>query len=126
MIPWKTFRFRRKLQLVSLVKEEKLTTYEKVVAYLHALHVEAPTIEEYNRVTASSKTSGTAPVKKSVATKKSSTQKPKSDEDPTAVWESGLEGSYSEKKSTKAPAPSKQKAPAKKSTRTPRATKKKS
>jgi len=123
MIPWKTFKFRRKLQLASLVLEEKLTTYDKLVAYLHSLHVEAPSLDEYSACTeklptSSASSSKKAPVKKSVAGKAPNTTV----EDPTEVWEAGLDGSYSNKKTAKAPA--KRKTTTKRSTRSTRATKK--
>ena len=127
MIPWKTFKFRRKLQLERLVKDQKLTTYDKLVAYLHSLHVAAPSLEEYNKATekesvASAQTK--KPVtKKSTSTKKSAVAK-SPDEDPSEVWESGLEASYADKKAVKAPA--KRKSPTKRSTRSTRTTKKKS
>ena len=127
MIPWKTFKFRRKLQLARLVKDQKLTTYDKLVAYLHSLHVAAPSLEEYNKATekesvkpAQTKKPAT---KKSTPTKKSSVSKTP-DEDPSEVWGSGLEASYADKKSVKAPA--KRKPPTKRSTRSTRTTKKKS
>ena len=126
MIPWKTFKFRRKLQLASLVSEQKITTYENLVAYLHSLHVEAPSVEEYNTATSKNKTSSTVSSKGTTSTRKTSTakkttsSKPKEVEDPNKVWEAGLEGSYSEKK-----APAKKK-PVKRTTRSTRTTKKKS
>ena len=124
MIPWKTFKFRRKLNLANLVKEEKLDTYDKLVEYLRLLHVEAPSVEVYDKATeAPAKSTGTA-AKKSTTTRKPATRKkaaPKAntkvDEDPSEVWEAGLEGSYSEKKPAKT---------AKRTTRRTRTTKKKS
>ena len=129
MIPWKTFKGRRKLNLASLVKDEKLTTYDKLVEYLRLLHVAPPSLEEYNSA-AENATPKSSPSKKSTTTrkpavtKKAVTSKPKEEEDPSEVWESGLDASYSEKKSTKAPA--KRKPATKRATRSTRTTKKKS
>ncbi len=129
MIPWKTFKGRRKLNLASLVKDEKLTTYDKLVGYLHLLHVAPPSLEEYNSATekatpSSSSAKKSTATRKPAATEKAAITKPKSEEDPSEVWESGLEGSYSEKKTTKAAA--KRKSTTKRSTRSTRTTKKKS
>tara|TARA_X000000950_G_C13754832_1_gene594268 strand:+ start:495 stop:875 length:381 start_codon:yes stop_codon:yes gene_type:complete len=126
MIPWKTFKGRRKLNLSALVKDENLTTYEKLVGYLQLLHVAAPTLEEYNTAVGKNHAVKSSPTKKSPATRKTAPSKttPKSEEDASEVWEAGLDGSYSDKKPAKTPA--KRKTTTKRATRTSRTTKKKS
>ena len=125
MIPWKTFKGRRKLNLSALVKDENLTTYEKLVGYLQLLHVAAPTLEEYNTAVGKSPAVKSSPAKKSPATRKTTPSKtaPKAEEDASEVWEAGLDGSYSDKKPAKTPAKRKT---TKRATRTSRTTKKKS
>lgn len=126
MIPWKTFKGRRKLNLSALVKDENLTTYEKLVGYLQLLHVAAPSLEEYTAAVDKTPAAKTPPAKKSTPGRKPAPSKtaPKAEEDASEVWEAGLEGSYSEKKTTKAP--SKRKTTTKRAPRTSRTTKKKS
>lgn len=126
MIPWKTFKGRRKLNLSALVKDENLTTYEKLVGYLQLLHVAAPSLEEYNTAVGETPAAKSSPAKKTVSTRKTAPSKtaPKAEEDATEVWEAGLDGSYSDKKPVKTPA--KRKTTTKRTTRTSRSTKKKS
>ena len=125
MIPWKTFKFRRKLNLETLLKDEKISSYEKLVEYLHSLHVAPPSLEEYERVVPKAASSKSTPAKKASTTsrktptsKKTVKETPKPAEDPSEVWEAGLEGSYSEKKQAKTTT--------KRTTRRTRTTKKKS
>ena len=105
MIPWKTFKGRRKLDLASLVVTEKLATYEAVVAYFHGLHVTPPGLEEYNSVSQKSKpvdSTAKNPASKSTVKKpraSSGAKVPaKGLENPGEMWQDGLEGSYQTKK----------------------------
>ncbi len=105
MIPWKTFKGRRKLDLASLVVSEKLVTYEAVVAYFHDLHVEPPCLEEYNNVSQKSAPVDSTPKKPAA---KRTPKKPRASsgskaptkvsENPGEMWQDGLEGSYQTKK----------------------------
>ena len=121
MISWKSFKSRRKLDLKSVVKSHSLYTYEAAVAHFNNLWVEAPPRADYDEALQrvgdeekqevsrskiptlrDSKTSKTkAPAKKTSGRRKTSASKKKPEDNPDEVWEDGLDGSYSEKKTTR-------------------------
>ena len=101
MIPWKTFKGKRKLCLASLLVTQNFATYEQVVAYFHDLHVVAPSLEEYNKAASSISTEEQPSKKTDVATsavKKAPVASQASKDNSGEMWQDGLEGSYQTKK----------------------------
>ena len=106
MIPWTTFKGRRKLDLAQVIDSQGLTSYELVVAYFHRLHVEPPSQEEYEKAGAPAKKSNPAPsTKGSTARRKSSGKAAKSknetaQDNPEEVWKDAQDGAYQAKNTT--------------------------
>ena len=110
MIPWQTFKNRRRVDLKNLVAVNNLVSYDQLVSFLAENFIGPPSLEEYESVVA------TPPVKESpvkkTSTRRTSTKKPAQKvaaEDVEKVWQDGVEGSY-ESGAT----PQTKKAPAKK------------
>ena len=102
MIPWQTFKGRRKIDLAALIQDAGVESYEALVEHLAGQDVSPPSQEEYSSA-ASEAQSKTASTNKTARGSKRSTRKtaqktPTANDNPDEVWQDGLEGSYQAKK----------------------------
>ena len=116
MISWENFRKRRKLDLKAVIQKLGLKTYEDVASHFNSLWVQAPPREEYDVAAGGDPNEDAAMnaqslveaegkkkplAKKASPRRKTSAAKKKPEDNPDEVWEDGLDGSYSEKKTTR-------------------------
>ncbi len=133
MIPWKTYKGRRKISLEATLKENNLTDYSQVVSFFNSKFVEPPNKEEFEAalklvapndtesVKETPKTAGTRSKTSRASTRKPTTSKTRSktraktpDVDPEKVWQDGVDGSYSADASSKKKPPARKKPTARK------------
>jgi len=101
MIPWRTYKGRRSLNLAELIATNNISTYEQVVTFFIDLHVEAPQKEEFEdalRAAASTPTKNANGSRKKAASKKASAKSANPEDSPDEVWQDGLDSSYNQKK----------------------------
>ena len=104
MIPWKTFKGRRKIDLVSLIEDANITTYEGLVEHLAGQSVGAPSKGEFDSALETPQAkSAPKPTtsKKTTRRSKAAQKKVATKDNPDEVWQDGLEGSYQSKKTRK-------------------------
>ena len=120
MIPWQTFKGRRKIDLAALVRDAGIGSYEALVEHLAGQDVKPPSQEEYDGAAAAAQSKGASvneTTKRSKRSTRKTTQKtPRANDNPDEVWQDGLEGSYQTKKTaTRKRRPARKAAPKKKS-----------
>ena len=100
LIPWQTYKGRRKLNLSQTMKENNLKTYEQVVQFFLELHVDPPSSDEVENanatVTTETKSTKTSTTRKTTTRKKTATKNAEIDA-PDEMWQDGLEGAYQTK-----------------------------
>ena len=102
LIPWQTYKGRRKLDLAQTMKENNLKTYEQVVEFFLDLHVDPPSSDEVENANASvsTKSSSTksSTTRKTTTRKKATVKNTEQVDSPDELWQDGLEGAYQTKK----------------------------
>ena len=96
MIPWQTFKNRRRVDLKNLVAANNLGSYDQLVSFLAENFIGPPSLEEYEGAVDVPAPAKTAPAKKTSTRRtatKSTAQKVVA-EDVEKVWQDGVEGSY--------------------------------
>ncbi len=129
MIPWETYKGRRKISLVQTMQTYNLNTYNQVVEYFKSKFVEPPNVKEFeeakNQISlqtsdaqpkkiVKTQTSTSTTRKKARSTRTTRTTKKKETADPKEVWQDGLDGSYQAKKTPRKTRTTRKKAPTRK------------
>ena len=101
LIPWQTYKGRRKLDLAQTMKENNLKTYEQVVEFFLDLHVDPPSSDEVENASSSvpteSSSAKSSTARKTTTRKKAAVKNAETDS-PDELWQDGLEGAYQAKK----------------------------